>query len=54
MRQADRAGARFAVIVGDEEWQARRVAVRDLARQQQEVIAVDELPDRLAALQREA
>jgi histidyl-tRNA synthetase len=54
LTRADKSGARFAVIVGDEEWQDRRVVLRDLAHQQQELIAIEALPARLAALHQEA
>jgi histidyl-tRNA synthetase len=39
MKQADRAGARLALIVGEQEAEDKTVTVRDLATSQQEVVA---------------
>jgi histidyl-tRNA synthetase len=39
MKQADRAGARVALIVGDQEVADGTVTVRDLESSQQEVVA---------------
>ena len=50
-RRADRSGAPFALILGDDEVAAGTVAIKALrAGGAQEAVAVDELADRLAAL----
>jgi histidyl-tRNA synthetase len=49
LRRADRIGARYAVIIGDNEL-ARGVAqVRDLAHSQQSEVKLDDLPSVMAA-----
>jgi histidyl-tRNA synthetase len=47
MKEADRSGARFAVIIGDEELAAGEATVRDLGTREQERCAWDDLPGRL-------
>ena len=47
MKDASRSGARYAVIVGDDELAAGEVTVRDLATREQERCALDDLPGRL-------
>ena len=48
-KRADRSGARFALILGQEEFKAGTVALKDLRDREadQETIALDELPERL-------
>ena len=48
MKAADRSGARFALVVGDDEIAAGTVSVRDLAAFTQETVALDTLGARLA------
>lgn len=50
LTRADRSGARFAVLIGGQEWQQNQVVVRDLARQQQEPVELSALPAHLAAM----
>jgi len=47
LRQADKCGARYAVIVGEEEIAAGCVILRDMTTATQETIALEELPGRL-------
>ncbi len=47
MKLADRAGARYAVIVHPSEWERRHVVVRDMSTSLQEEIPVDELTDHM-------
>lgn len=47
MKEAGRSGARFAVIVGPEEWERGAVTLRDLAAGEQIEVAVDDLLPRL-------
>ena len=44
MRQANSLGARYAVIVGDEEVKAGTALVRDMANARQETITINDLP----------
>jgi histidyl-tRNA synthetase len=48
--QADRAGARFAVIAGEEEWARNAVQVRDLGSSTQTEVAIDRLVAYLKAV----
>jgi len=50
-RRADRSGARYALIVGEDEFEAGNVAIKDLRDRdaEQEVIALVDLPERLGA-----
>ena len=48
MKDASRSGARFAVIVGDDELAAGEVTLRDLDSREQERCALDDLPGRLS------
>jgi len=47
MKSADRFGARFAVIIGDQEMAARRAGVRDMRTGDQADVAFTEVPDYL-------
>lgn len=47
MKAADRSGARFALIIGEEEIAARAVMVRDLLEGTQEPVPLDEVVDRM-------
>jgi histidyl-tRNA synthetase len=47
MKDADRSGARFAVIIGDDEVAAGEATIRDLSTREQERCALDDLPGRL-------
>ena len=49
MKDASRSGARFAVIVGDEELAAGEATVKDLTTGEQERYALDELQGRLSS-----
>ncbi len=49
MKQADRVGARFAVILGDQELAGRRAGIRDMRAGSQQDVPLDELVDRLTA-----
>jgi histidyl-tRNA synthetase len=49
LKEADRSQARFAVVVGPDEWERQAVVVRDLATGSQEEVAVDGLAGRLRA-----
>ena len=51
LKAANQAGARFAVIVGPDEWKENAVMLRDLRSGEQERIAVDKLGDLLRALE---
>jgi len=47
MKQADRAGAAFAVIIGPQEWSREVAAVRDMRTQEQRDVALSSLRDEL-------
>jgi histidyl-tRNA synthetase len=47
MKQADRLGASFAVIIGPDEWARERAAVRDLRAQEQDEVAFANLREEL-------
>jgi histidyl-tRNA synthetase len=47
MKQADRLGAPFAVIIGPDEWARETAAVRDMRAQEQEEVAFDRLREEL-------
>jgi len=47
MRQADRAGAAYALLIGDEEVAAGVVTLRDLAAGTQETVPLGEVVGRL-------
>jgi histidyl-tRNA synthetase len=47
LKMADRAGARFAAIVGDSEARAGTVTLRRLSDGAQETVAAGEAPDRV-------
>ena len=50
-RRADRSGALFALVLGDDELESGTVAIKDLrGKGEQEHVATDELPRRLTAL----
>jgi histidyl-tRNA synthetase len=50
MRRADKSGARYAVIIGDQELAADRISVKPLREQaEQELVGVEELAARLRA-----
>jgi histidyl-tRNA synthetase len=49
LRQADRTGAPFALIIGEEELQAGQVAVKDMASGEQQLIPSESLLDWLRA-----
>jgi histidyl-tRNA synthetase len=53
MKQADRLGARWAVIAGPDEWSREAVAVRDMRKQEQEEVALASLNDELLGRARE-
>jgi histidyl-tRNA synthetase len=44
LRQADRAGCRFAVLLGDDETQSGSAVVRDMESKAQEAISLGDLP----------
>ena len=44
MKSADRLGARFAVIIGDQEMASHRAGVRDMRTGDQADVAFDQLP----------
>jgi histidyl-tRNA synthetase len=46
-KQADRAGARYAVVIGDEELAAGVCSLRDMATGEQRVVTVTEGPEEL-------
>ena len=48
MKEASRSGARYAVIIGDDELAAGEATVRDLDTREQERCALDDLPGRLS------
>jgi histidyl-tRNA synthetase len=50
-KRADRSGARYALVIGEEEFEAGSVAIKDLRDRdaEQEVIALVDLPERLGA-----
>jgi len=48
LRQADRAGARFAVILGDDEVEKKTAVLRDMVTKEQEEVPLPTLPDLLA------
>ncbi|MEJ5927155.1 histidine--tRNA ligase [Corynebacterium sp. H128] len=50
MKGADRAGAAYALVLGDRELAAGTIALKDLAEHSQEDIAVDGVVDKLRAL----
>ena len=47
MKDADRSGARYAVILGDEEMAAGEATVKDLSSGDQERVPLDQLEERL-------
>jgi histidyl-tRNA synthetase len=47
MKDADRSGARFAAIIGDEELGAGKVTLRDLESGEQERVPLDSVPERV-------
>lgn len=47
MKEANRSGARFALIVGDNELQAGEVVLRDLTTSEQETVAMDTIDEML-------
>jgi histidyl-tRNA synthetase len=47
MKQADRLGAPFAVIIGPDEWARETAVVRDMRAQEQEEVAFDRLREEL-------
>ncbi|MDQ7063495.1 MAG: histidine--tRNA ligase [candidate division KSB1 bacterium] len=49
MKEANRSGARFALIVGENELQARKVVLRNLSSSEQETVAIDSLVGELEA-----
>jgi histidyl-tRNA synthetase len=51
MKQADRLGARFAVILGEQELAGQRAGVRDMRAGVQQDVALDRLIDHLVATQ---
>jgi len=54
MKQADRLGAAFVVVLGEEETRRGVAAVRDMATGAQHEVALDALPDALDRLRSEA
>ncbi|HVI83991.1 MAG TPA: His/Gly/Thr/Pro-type tRNA ligase C-terminal domain-containing protein, partial [bacterium] len=54
MKQADRLGAAFVVVLGEEEARRGVAAVRDMATGAQHEVALDALPDALDRLRSEA
>jgi histidyl-tRNA synthetase len=50
LRQADRAGCRFAVLLGDDEVRAGSAVVRDMESKVQETIPLTDLPRYLVAI----
>ena len=50
LKQASRAGARWVVIVGPDEWSEQKAAVRDMDRSEQRDISLDHLRAELLAL----
>ena len=50
MKAADKSGARFALVVGDDELAAGTVSVRDLEASEQESVPVEALAERLGAV----
>jgi histidyl-tRNA synthetase len=50
LRQADRAGCRFAVLLGDDEARTGSAIVRDMQSKAQETILLTDLPRYFAAL----
>ncbi len=50
LKQASRAGARWVVIVGPDEWSEQKVAVRDMDRSEQRDVSLDHLRAELLAL----
>jgi histidyl-tRNA synthetase len=47
MKQADRLGASWAVIIGPDEWSREVAALRDMRRQEQEEVPLASLRDEL-------
>ena len=50
LKYADRRGHRFAVIIGDGEWDAGTAQLKDMVSGASHEVAVDDLADRIAAL----
>jgi histidyl-tRNA synthetase len=50
LTRADKAGARAVVIVGQEDWDAGNVTIRNLSTREQQQVAVDETPTIVSAL----
>ena len=48
MKGADRAGARFALVLGDQELENGTVALKDLVAHEQQDIALDNIVETLA------
>jgi histidyl-tRNA synthetase len=51
LRQANNLGARYAVIIGEEELKTGTVILRDMTSAEQKSVPFDELPKRLDFLQ---
>jgi histidyl-tRNA synthetase len=47
MKDADRSGARFAAIIGEDELSAREVTLKDLSSGKQERVAIDRLEEKV-------
>jgi histidyl-tRNA synthetase len=47
MKDADRSGARFAAIIGEDELSAREVTLKDLSSGEQERVAIDRLEEKV-------
>ena len=47
MRQAERLGAPWVVIVGSEEWERETAAVRDMRRREQDEVSLSRLREEL-------
>lgn len=50
MKQADKRGARLVVVLGEDEMREGNVVIRDMESGDQEIVSVEELPERLDAL----
>jgi histidyl-tRNA synthetase len=50
MKKADQSGAKFALILGEREWLAQQVLLKNLSTAEQQHIAIDDLAAHLAAL----
>jgi histidyl-tRNA synthetase len=43
LKSADRSGARFAILFGEEEWKEKKIILRDLKTSSQKLLTTEEI-----------